>query len=304
MRFINQYIGMRTFKTALAVALCILISHLSNTNYPIFACIAAICSMNPTVNGIFKTVKEQLIGTSFGVVVGTVFTLSIPDTIYTRVPTFFAGVIIVILFCNKMNFNVAIQLACIVFIDVYLFGGASPNGVYGLNRLFDTSWGLLVAVFVNLAFKPYNHRPEILDVFRNTQRTFKALLSFRVFEGGYPDLDLLRHNLHKLESNLREYENQGIKKRKQHREDYIYLKGCEQLLVKMADEMISLCNMDYVSIPSAKNVNRLRQYGLYIPPKFEDFEELNDENSIVFNFHLTNLLDADYFLTDLMKNLK
>lgn len=63
MKFKLEKIGMRNIKTAIAVVISILVSKLLKTEYPFYAAIASIISMQSSVEDSFKTGRNRILGT-------------------------------------------------------------------------------------------------------------------------------------------------------------------------------------------------------------------------------------------------
>ncbi|MDT2191533.1 FUSC family protein [Paenibacillus larvae] len=77
MNFIRKLprIGMRNVKTAIAVLLCILILRLFQIESPFYACIAAVITMQNTVEDSYETGINRIIGTLIGAAIGLVFVI-------------------------------------------------------------------------------------------------------------------------------------------------------------------------------------------------------------------------------------
>ena len=79
MQFNIRYkIGMRTIKTGLAVAVSLFIAQLMNLKSPIFVGIAAIVSMQTTVNESLVAGKNRMLATFVGAVIGLIFSYILP----------------------------------------------------------------------------------------------------------------------------------------------------------------------------------------------------------------------------------
>jgi uncharacterized membrane protein YgaE (UPF0421/DUF939 family) len=151
-------IGLRNLKTGLAICLCVIVAALLRLEYPFYAAIATIISMENSVANSFTAGKHRTMGTFVGAIVGAGFAMIEPgNAIYCAL-----GVIVVIYVCNLLNWNKSISIGCIVFLAIMLNlqPGESPI-FYGINRITDTLVGIAVAVIVNLVVFPPKHEADL-----------------------------------------------------------------------------------------------------------------------------------------------
>lgn len=151
-------VGMRNIKTAIAISLCVVISHLLNLEYPFYAAIATVISMESSVTSSFVAGKNRMMGTLVGACTGLIFASIRPDNaLYCAL-----GAIVVIYVCNLLKWNKSVSIACIVFLAVMLnLKGGNPL-LYSMNRIFDTMIGISVAVLVNYLVFPPKHEVNIM----------------------------------------------------------------------------------------------------------------------------------------------
>ena len=306
----NRYhIGLRTVKTALAVALALLVAVLRGSPSPIFAAIGAIVAMSRTLSDAVRACLTQIAGILCGTVIGCLMLTLLPGLFPTFAPLM-AGlaVVIVIACCNALRLDFAVSLSCIVVVSICLMTpGGNDHWLYGANRFLDTSIGLVTALAVNILIKPYNNRLKIARMMTHIQQLFPGYLRERVLTGRYPDLGPLREKLLTLNDELTIFEREPAlrplhraEQRAARRQEAAYLRGCEQLLSKMADELTSLCTMDSSPAPGDALCRRLAALGVTTPDDLAARGAgCSDEDRAVQEFHLRNLLDANDFLTDL-----
>jgi len=149
--------GMRNFKTAIAVILCVLISRALNLEYSFYAAIAAIISMGNTVTNSFRTGKNRMLGTLIGAGIGFVCACILPgNAILCGI-----GIIMVIYICNLLKWSKSVSIACIVFMAIMVnLNGKNPF-YYSINRILDTFIGITVAVLVNYFIYPPNYMEDM-----------------------------------------------------------------------------------------------------------------------------------------------
>ncbi|HHW46796.1 MAG TPA: hypothetical protein GXX17_07840 [Clostridiales bacterium] len=155
-------IGMRTTKTAIAVAICILtfnlidfLGLLPDTGYTaFFACIAAVVCMSNTVESTISLGISRLMGTVVGGVTGLLILVAndlapvdLPEVIKIGV-----GIYISIMCCNLLRRPEASGVSCVVLLAICMNNSGADRYVYAAIRLVETGYGALVAILVNKYF--------------------------------------------------------------------------------------------------------------------------------------------------------
>ena len=145
--------GMRNFKTAVAVILCVLIARALHLEYSFYAAIAAVISMGNSVTNSFRTGKNRMLGTLVGAGIGFLCACILPgNAILCGI-----GIMIVIYICNLLKWSKSASIACIVFMAIMVnLNGKNPF-FYSINRILDTFIGITVAVLVNYLICPPNY---------------------------------------------------------------------------------------------------------------------------------------------------
>lgn len=286
------HVGLRTVKTAAAVATALLLADLRGSPAPIFAAIGAIVAMNRTLGDAVQSCLTQLAGIFFGAGFGWLFVTLLPGYRYVGIAV---GIVALILLCVRLQLQFAVPLACIVFVSICL-SPADGAFLYGVNRLFDTSIGLGTALIINIAVKPYNNRRQIAQLFMHYLQTLPDYIGARVARGGYPDLSSLQAQLGRIGDELAIYEKQNLFRHADHDRQAVYLRGCEQLAGTMMQELTALCAMDESGRIGRENAARLQTLGVEATPLPEGASPCQAD--IVADYHLSNLLDAYGYLRD------
>lgn len=161
------HVGMRNLKTALAATLCALLYFPINRN-PTFACIGAIFGMGRDLADSKVTGGNRFFGTIVGGFLGMLlyhFYVQIyPDGGYHPILFLFLfiGVILLVIVCQLLVWPGAIQAAGVV-LCVILFNTPVDSYIsYSLNRILDTSIGVLIAIAVNVTISKENLQRLIL----------------------------------------------------------------------------------------------------------------------------------------------
>lgn len=151
------HIGMRNVKTALAATLCALIYLPINRN-PTFACIGAIFGMGSDLDNSKLNGGNRLFGTIFGGVIGMllfpVYCLFYPDgkPHYLLLVFVFVGTILLVLTSLFFNWPGAIQPGGVVLCIILFNTPVDTYIQYSLNRIFDTAFGVILAIVMNHLF--------------------------------------------------------------------------------------------------------------------------------------------------------
>lgn len=291
------HVGLRTVKTAAAVAAALLFADLRGSPASIFAAIGAIVAMNRTLGDAVQSCLTQLAGIFFGAGFGWLFVTALPGTRYAGIA---AGIVALILLCVRLQIHYAVPLACIVFVSICL-SPADGAFLYGVNRLLDTSIGLGTALVINIAVKPYNNRRQIAQLFTHYLQTVPDYVALRVAKGDYPDLSSLQAQLGRIRDELTIYEKQNLFRHADHDRQAVYLRGCEQLADTMLQELTALCAMDESGRVGQDNARRLLSFGITVAP-CPDGQKLCQAD-VVADYHLSGLLDAYGYLHDFIADI-
>lgn len=144
-------IGKRNIKTAIAVSLSISTAKILRLEYPFFAAIAAIFSMENSISNSFKAAVNRLLGTLVGASIGLIFVFIRPgDAILSGL-----GTMLLIFICNIFKWDKAIAIAGIVFASIMLTPNLKNPISYSIIRVIETLIGIVIALLVNsLIFPP------------------------------------------------------------------------------------------------------------------------------------------------------
>jgi len=149
---------MRNIKTAIAVTLSVFISQLLKLEYPFYAAIAALISMQSSVYETFTVGRNRMFGTFIGAVFGLIGSLIFPNNaILCGI-----GVILVIYLCVLLKWPKAIIISCVVFLVIMTNMGGRNPWIFSASRLIETFLGIVIAVIINYSIVPPKHIDKIL----------------------------------------------------------------------------------------------------------------------------------------------
>ena len=162
-------IGMRMMKTAIAVAICLLIYLLrGKQGVPVFSAIAAIICMQPHVDNSVTVAFNRIIGTLTGAVMGLLVIY-----IIRWIPMEYEVldyVLIALAVIPAMYITVLLKrtgasaMAGVVLLSVTLSDSNYTPLMDAFNRSFETIVGILVSLCVNVVHLPRQRREEFFFV--------------------------------------------------------------------------------------------------------------------------------------------
>ncbi len=173
-------VGARVWKTALAVGLALAISHLLGIEHPVFAGVAAIICMQPTVFGTLRSGKERMQAT----VIGAVFSL-LALVVMEHLPALQAGrpvivgatVLAVMAVTIRLRWFDSLVLAAATVVVIMVLPSEENIYSYSASRTAVTFIGILVATAVNALFLTPEHRlplwRRIAELTASTSRIYR-----------------------------------------------------------------------------------------------------------------------------------
>ena len=147
------HIGMRNVKTAIAATLCALIYFIIDRN-PTFACIGAIFGMGSDTDNSKLNGGNRLFGTIIGGVIGMLlfplYLILYPEG-GMHYPLFI-GTVLLVLTSLFFRWPGAIQPGGVVLCIILFNTPVDTYIQYSLNRMFDTGFGVVLAIAINVLF--------------------------------------------------------------------------------------------------------------------------------------------------------
>lgn len=276
-------IGMRNIKTAIAVCICILISKLLKMEYPFYAAIAAIVTMQNSVTGSYKAGRQRILGTFVGALVGMVCaSIQRGSAIVSAL-----GIIIVIYFCNKLKWNKSTSIACIVFTAIMLNIGNKAPFLYAFNRLLDTFIGINVALIVNHFIYPYKYLEKIEMHCSELENSIFEIIKDMVYGDKRMDVEFFKKGIDNLDKMLNTY---STEEKNNKNENFIIINA------NKVNKILKNINL-HLNIIEALNaeriINKLNYDAVKEIYKLELFFLAGDNNeeNIIYNYYLSNIIE-------------
>ncbi|QUG42801.1 aromatic acid exporter family protein [Psychrobacillus sp. INOP01] len=157
-------LGARIFKTGVAIVFSLFIADLLQLPSPVFAGIAAIFAIQPSIYRSYLTVTEQIQGNLIGAVIAVVFTLVFGND-YIAVG--FAAIVAITLML-KLKLEKTISLALVTVIAIMEIQG-DDFLVFALLRFAAMLVGVISAFIVNLVFLPPKFEKKLFNAIHYTQ---------------------------------------------------------------------------------------------------------------------------------------
>lgn len=171
MKIIRKYIGMRTIKTAIAVALCFVVYELrGRQGIPFYSALAAIWCIRPDIINTRSMALQRTIGTAIGAVYGLVVLLAETHLFtgldevagYLLSSAMLIPIIVTTVILKKKDVS---YFSCVVFLSITINHLTDENPfLFVWNRSFDTMIGIIIAMLVNCARFPYRKNLDTLYV--------------------------------------------------------------------------------------------------------------------------------------------
>lgn len=158
--FYKKYgVGMRIAKTAIAVLICMVLASLLNQSPPFYACIAAVLSMQDTVENSVKFGLNRLIGTAVGGGVGIILIYSAKgvEVEFLYQLCIILSVMVSLYVCNIIKRQAAASASCIVLLSIVL-NHQDGSLEFALMRIGETALGIIISLVVNRLINPTKNK--------------------------------------------------------------------------------------------------------------------------------------------------
>ena len=157
-------IGLRALKSSLAVFLCFLVDLILHGDNVFYSAIAAIICMQPTPEKSIDVGINRFIGTLIGGLLGFIILKAadyIPYYEHIYILVIPLCMLIAIYVCNVIDKKDSVSICCVVYLSVVTnFARTVPSTeLYVIDRIIETTIGIIIAVIVNKEIKRPNGDP-------------------------------------------------------------------------------------------------------------------------------------------------
>lgn len=275
-----EKIGMRTTKTGIGVSLAALVGTIGLVQDPFYAAIACVVAMQNTVKGSLKAGKNRLKGTVVGAIVGYLFALIHPgDPLLTGI-----GIIATIYICNLLNIKQSVAIASVVFCSILLGVGEKDVLLYSIHRTIDTAVGVIIAICVNYFISRPDYLKDVLYELKIIENKAMQLVKEKIIHNNEIDIKGFNKEIVKLETAYQqfidelEYRNEDV--------EIENLKKTLDICKEIYFHLQSILFLKKQCYLNNENYEKLKK--LY--KEFELRRDINDEESPVFNYHLSMII--------------
>lgn len=144
---------MRNIKTALSVFVCVVVFGLMGPDFnPLFASIAAVITMGPSIEDSVVTGWNRILGTFMGGLMGFmgIFICNLIPFSQAYVFIIPIGITSIIYLFNHTNRPGAIVIGCVMYISVMItYPQELGSYLIAIIRLLETGFGIIVAILIN-----------------------------------------------------------------------------------------------------------------------------------------------------------
>lgn len=163
-KFRLPHLGMRIIKTGICVFFCLLLNYLFSAEVALVSSLAAIVSMQSTLENTMKTAIGRAGGTLLGGLAGMAMlplaqSINVEGLYVVLMPI---GMIVVIYLCVLLRIPGGVSICAYVYITVLVvpLGASSGNPYFSaMIRIADTAVGVLIALLVNRFIAPPKPKP-------------------------------------------------------------------------------------------------------------------------------------------------
>ncbi|WP_431027964.1 aromatic acid exporter family protein [Lysinibacillus sp. LZ02] len=157
-------LGARVFKTGVAIIFALFLSELLHLPSPVFAGIAAIFAIQPSIYRSYLSILEQIQGNLIGAAVAVIFGLLFGH----HIVAIGMAAIIVIGLMMKFNLEKSVTLALVTVVAIMEIQG-DDFLMFGLIRFATVMVGVFAAFIVNLVFIPPRYEVKLFKTINALQ---------------------------------------------------------------------------------------------------------------------------------------
>ncbi len=166
-------IGMRIIKSAIAVALCMIVNIMRGENGMVFySQLAALWCIQIYRESTFKNAIQRTVGTLIGALYGLIYLLLFlhfnngkSPVLWVETISIFVSIVLVLYTTVLLKQNKASYFSCVVFLSIVINHVQDANPyLFVLNRFLDTMVGIVIGILVNSMHFSFRHDRETLFV--------------------------------------------------------------------------------------------------------------------------------------------
>jgi uncharacterized membrane protein YgaE (UPF0421/DUF939 family) len=188
-------LGARIFKTGIAIILALLLSELLQLPSPVFAGIAAIFAIQPTIYRSYLSIIEQIQGNIIGAIIAISFVLLFGNDVII----IGLAAIIVITINLKLKIENTIGLSLVTLIAIMETPG-DEFIQFSIIRFSTIMLGILCAFFVNLVFIPPKYENKLYNSVTDVTAEIIRWIRYSIRHAS--EHRLLKHDIGKIKDSV------------------------------------------------------------------------------------------------------
>ncbi|MFD2446480.1 aromatic acid exporter family protein [Bacillus sp. CGMCC 1.16607] len=254
-------LGPRILKTGISVTLALFICTIFNLEPAVFAGVAAIFTIQPSIYRSWKQVLDQLKTNTLGAAIALFMIYFIGRDPFT------IGIvmIIVIMICMKMKMESSISLTLVTVLAIMgAHGTANEDFLFAVNRFGIILIGMASAFLVNLLILPPKYkniyRDKVHSVFQNMSLLMRTAISNEMTEKSFQeDTEKLKEDIKRLEELFNILDEERVKMAKLNPQDIRELVVFKQMLktAQQGSEVLYVIEEHYFQSANDEQENEL-----------------------------------------------
>lgn len=193
-------LGARILKTGIAIILSLYIAQIIELPSPIFAGIAAIFAVQPTIYRSYLSIIEQIQGNAIGALIAVIFVLLFGNHVFI----IGLAAIIVITIHLQLKIESAVGLSLVTLVAIMVTPG-DTFVEFAVIRFLTVMLGVFSAFVVNLVFIPPKYEHKLYQ--RLSDSTGEITKWIRLNIRGASEHKLLKEDIEKLKDSLVKIDN-------------------------------------------------------------------------------------------------
>ena len=287
-------VGLRTLKTAVAVAISILMVERYGTSADelLFGVMGAFSAMEPTFKASVRSSIAQITSVIIGVLLSlTMRALDVPGVVAAAI-----GIILIMAMYQLMHRKSSPVLPCLILVTICTKPELSAV-TYGVERIWNTALGLGVGMLINMLVFPYDTSKKSQQIMASLDEDLIHFLQDR-FDGDdhWPETEEMEAKVESLERQLAIFADQRLLRRRRQKRMLARLQRCEETARLLLLEVETLRSIERPGRLHQQNRAALRALGAQIAEEIP--ENRFSVEDLVVNYHVSRALELRQELKD------
>ena len=279
-------VGLRTVKTAVAVAASIILVEMYGTSVDelLFGVMGAFAAMEPTFKASVRSSIAQITSVIIGVLLSlTMRAMNVPGVVAAAI-----GIILIMAMYQLMHRKSSPVLPCLILVTICTKPELSAVA-YGAERIWNTALGLGVGMLINTLVFPYDTSKKSQQIMASLDEDLIHFLQDR-FDGDdhFPETEEMEEKVESLERQLAMFDQRLLRRRRQKR-TLARLQRCEETARLLLLEMETLRTIERPGRLNQQNRAALQALGAEISEGAAS--NRFDVEDLVVNYHVARALE-------------